>query len=287
MSLRVIAIGFSLLTGGFLLYLLSTLMMESMPALLTGDLFRQGYWDYRRHEFHGLAMIFGTIVVSAIALLIASSIGIAAAICTSELLSGKLRALVKISLELLAGIPSVIYGLLGVVFLLPWISRPIMSWGGFSGDTLLTAGCLLGLMVLPTVITFADDALRCVPANIREEGLGLGLSRAQLVLFVVLPQAKAGLTGALMLALGRAMGETIAVYMVVGRSDQMFQWHELSWQALLQSGQTLTTKLGGSELSIAYGDPVHWSAMLAVGLTLLLVVGTLAYLSERFTGTRP
>src|SRR5690606_30496696 len=145
--------------------------------------------------------------------------------------------------------------------------------GGVSGDSLLSAGILLGIMVLPTIMTFADDALRSVPKSFREAAMGLGLAPIQVIVHVVLPKAKQGVVAACLLGLGRAIGETIAIYMVVGRSDMPFDFESLSLHSLVTSGQTITTKLGGSELSIAYGDPRHWSAMMALGLCLWGAVG--------------
>src|SRR5947208_1585453 len=133
----------------------------------------------------------------------------------------------------------------------------------------LTAGLWLAVMVLPTIMTLADDALRGVPAQQRLAARGLGLTRAQTVLSVVLPQARRGLVAAVLLGLGRALGETIAVFLVVGRQDN--QWPEklLSLRPLIAPGQTLTSKLGGSETFIAYADSLHWGAIVGLAIVLL------------------
>src|SRR6185436_7713893 len=145
-------------------------------------------------------------------------------------------------------------------------------WDVWTGDTLLTAGILLAVMILPTVVTLADDALRGVPASQRQAAQALGLTRTEAILAVSLPQALPGLLAAVLLGLGRALGETIAVFMVVGRQDN--QWPEslLSLRPLLEPGQTLTTKLGGTETFIAYSEPLHWAAMVGLALVLLLLV---------------
>ena len=225
-------------------------------------------------------MVWGSVVVAVIALGLAFPVGLGASIFVSEYLTGKKRAAAKMAIELLAGVPSVVYGLLGVAFLRNWIFSPLQSMGAPSSDTLFTGGVLLAIMVLPTMMSFSDDALRCVPRRIREAGWGMGLSHSQTVLTLVLPQAKSGILGAVMLSFGRAIGETIAVFLVIGRSDQLFSPESFSLTSVLRAGQTLTTKLGGSEISIAYGDPHHWSALMALGGLLWIGIAALTYFSE-------
>ncbi|MBA3542943.1 MAG: phosphate ABC transporter permease subunit PstC [Chthoniobacterales bacterium] len=231
-------------------------------------------WFYRANIFGALPMIYGTIVVAFIALLLAAPIGIGAAIFTTEFLPPRLRLGVKITIELLAGVPSVVYGLLGILFLRNWVYDLFARFDPLSGDTLLTAGILLGVMILPTVMTLSDDALRGVPAEQRRAARGLGLTASETVLGISLSQAKRGLIAALLLGLGRALGETIAVYLVVGRQDNNLPQNIFSVRAWLEAGQTLSTKLGGSETNIAYGGSLHWAAM--VGLALILMAMVLA-----------
>jgi len=247
------------------------------PAYVTGTL-----WFYRQHTFGTLPMIYGSVVVSVVALVLAVPVGVGAAICTAEILPPRLRLAVKIAVELLAGIPSVVYGLLGILFLRDWVYRLLSPWDPLSGDTLLTAGILVGVMILPTVLTLTDDALRGVPALQRQAARGLGLTCSETVCSVVLPQAWPGIVAAVLLALGRSLGEMIAVFLVVGRQDNQWPAHLLSPQPLMQSGQTLASKLGGSETNIAYGDPLHWAAILGLGMLLLFLVGTITAMSFRF-----
>lgn len=233
-------------------------------------------WFFRAQEFGAAAMIYGTTAVAAVALLVAAPLGIGAALWIAEYLPGRARWVAKGTVELLAGVPSVVYGLLGVVYLRTWVYEGA-TWAGadlLSGDTLLTAGLLLGVMVLPTVTTLADDALRGVPAAQRHAARGLGLSRAEAIGRITLPQALPGLAAAVLLGLGRALGETIAVFLVVGRQDNRWPANLLSLDPLLEAGQTLTSKLGGSETHIAYGEPLHWAAIVGLGLLLLLIVVT-------------
>lgn len=239
-------------------------------------------WFFRQKEFGALPMIYGSVVVSVIALLLAAPLGLGAAIFTAEYLPRKPRLAVKVLIELLAGVPSVVYGLLGILLLRDWIYDLFARFDPISGDTLLTAGVLLAVMILPTIVTFSDDALRAVPAVARRAARALGLTHAETILHVALPQARRGLVAALLLALGRALGETIAVFLVVGRQDNNLPERLLSLRPLLESGQTLTSKLGSSETNIGYGDPLHWAAIVGLGLILLVLTGTLTVLGTGF-----
>ncbi len=259
--------------AAFFLAIVGLFAVRSLPALrhegwgyLTGTV-----WFYRGEQFGTAPMIYGTLVVSALALALATPVGLGAALFTAEVLPRRPRLVAKTVVELLAGVPSVVYGLLGILLLRERIYDLLEPFEPLSGDTLATAGVLLAVMVLPTVTTLADDALRGVPATQRQAARGLGLTRAEAVLSVSLPQALPGLAAAALLALGRALGETIAVFLVVGRQDN--QWPEklLSAEPLAQAGQTLTSKLGGTETFIAYGDPLHWGAIVGLALVLLLL----------------
>ncbi len=239
-------------------------------------------WFFRQAEFGALPMIYGSVVVSLVALALAAPLGMGAAVFTAEYLSRTPRLAVKGLIELLAGVPSVIYGLLGILLLREWIYEWFARFDPLSGDTLLTAGVLLAVMILPTIVTLSDDALRAVPADQRRAARTLGLTRAETILHVALPQARRGLGAALLLALGRALGETIAVFLVVGRQDNNLPERLLSLRPLLESGQTLTSKLGGSETNIGYGDPLHWAAIVGLGLILLVLTGALTVLGTGF-----
>ncbi len=275
--------GFASLAALFLGGLLAVFLVQSLPVwrevgvgYLTGTT-----WFYRLHQFGTLPMIYGTVAVSVIALLWAVPLGVGAAIFTAEILPARPRLAVKIAVELLAGIPSVVYGLLGILFLRNWVYQLLASFDPLSGDSLLTAGLLVGVMVLPTVLSLSDDALRGVSALQRQAARGLGLNRAETIVSVVLPQAGPGIAAAVLLAFGRSLGEMIAVFLVVGRQDN--QWPEPLWslRPLMESGQTLASKLGSSETNLAYGDPLHWAAMVSLGLVLLILVGGVTALAFR------
>lgn len=238
-------------------------------------------WFYRQDEYGSAPMIYGTLVVALVAMVVAAPIGIGSAIFCACFLPPRLRLGFKVVIELLAGVPSVVYGLLGILLLRDWIYEALERFDVISGDSLLTAGLLLGVMILPTLITLADDALYQVPLSRRLAARGLGLTRAETIFHVSLPHAWRGLLAALLLALGRACGEMIAVFLVIGRQDN--QWPEKLWspRPLIEAGQTLSTKLGSSETNIAYGHESHWSAMIGVGLLLLLIVTTVTIIGSK------
>ncbi len=229
-------------------------------------------WYFRSETFGALPMIYGTLVVALIALVLAAPVALGAAIFTAEFLPERARLAVKIMIELLAGVPSVIYGLIGILLLRNWIYHLFADFDPLSGDTLLTAGVLLAVMILPTIMTLSDDAFRSVPAEQRRAARGLGLTATETVFSISLPQATRGLLAALLLGLGRALGETIAVFLVIGRQDNNLPGNILSPRAWLEAGQTLATKLGGSETNIAEGAPLHWAAMVGLALILMAIV---------------
>ena len=266
---------FSLAAVLVLMALLVVFIQQSLPVWQHegwGFLTRK-IWFYRQQEFGIAPMVYGSLSVAAVAMLLAVPIGIGAAIFIAEFLPARLRLGVKMAVELLAGVPSVVYGLLGILLLRDWIYAALQSFDPLSGDTLLTGGILLAVMVLPTLVTLSDDALRDVPAAQRQAARSMGLNATETALHVSLPQALPGLAAAVLLAAGRACGEMIAVFLVIGRRDN--QWPEalFSLRPLIDAGQTLATKLGSSETNIAYGDSLHWAAMMSLGLVLLALVG--------------
>lgn len=267
----IFSIVFSALSFLFLAALIFFLFLKGFPALKREgfQFFTVANWFFRADEFKAASMIYGTFVVSMIAIIIAAPVGFGASIFISEYLNGMPRFFAKSIIELLAGIPSVVYGLIGILFLQPFLYN---NFSLDSGDTLLTAGVLLSVMILPTIITLSDDAFRSVPSEERENSLSLGLTKQETFFNAVLPKAFPGFIVAILLATGRALGETIAVYLVVGRADNRLPSSLFDLEPIFKAGQTLTSKLGGSELFIAYGNADHWSSIIALGLVLFVFV---------------
>ncbi len=286
---KAMSLGFSLLAFGFLGCMVGLFLWQSLPVWqhegVLGYLFGTE-WFYRADRFGILSMVYGTLAVSVIAVLLATPIGIGAALFTAEILPASLRRGVKLTIELLAGIPSVVYGLLGILFLRNWIYTLLEPFDPITGDTLLTAGILLGIMILPTVMTLSEDAIRGVSASYRDAARGLGLTSFETVRSGILPIAKPGIVAAILLGLGRALGETIAVFLVVGRQDNQLPESLFSLRPIIEPGQTLTSKLGGSETHLAYGNPLHWAAIAGLGLVLLTIVAAVTWLGGRLAEER-
>jgi phosphate transport system permease protein len=274
-----------LLVLGGLAAMVTLLASQSLPAwrhsgttLLTGVT-----WFYRAERFGALPMIAGTMAVALIALILAAPVGIGAALFASEVAPPRFRTAIRMAMETLAGVPSVVYGLLGILLLRNAVYQILTPLDPLSGDTVLTAGILLAIMVLPTIMSVSDDAFRSVSLRSRQAARCLGLTRAEVMAAVVLPQARRGIIAALLLSFGRAIGETIAVFLVIGRQDNQ----PLALRSIMEAGQTLTSKLGGAETNIAYGHPQHWAAIIALGLILLLLGGTVSLLAHIVIGPDP
>ncbi len=232
-------------------------------------------WAPYKNKYGILSMLYGTLIVTFTALVLSIPLGIATSIFTAEILPHKYRFIVKSLLELLAGIPSIIYGLIGVAFFSIWVQDIFQLQ---TGRTLLTAGILLSIMVLPTIITLADDALTNIPHKYREASKGLGLYDYEVIKSTLLPIAKSNIIGAILLALGRALGETMAVMLVIGSIDKI----PSPIYNLLTSGQTVTSKLGREISETAFGS-VHFSALIFMGFVLLLVVICFTLIAQYFS----
>jgi phosphate transport system permease protein len=190
-------------------------------------------WDANSHQFGILPAIWGTLYSALLALVIGGFFGVAMAIfLTQDFLPPRLAAVFRIVVELLAAIPSVVYGLWGIFVVIPAI-LPLASWlhqalGAFpffasslSGPGLLPAALVLAIMILPTIAAVAQDALRAVPLKTKQAAYGMGATHWEAILRVMLPSASTGIFGALVLGLGRALGETMALAMLVGNSNQI------------------------------------------------------------------
>ncbi|WP_329418350.1 phosphate ABC transporter permease subunit PstC [Streptomyces sp. NBC_01268] len=234
-------------------------------ALLAG-----ASWNPADSVFGGLAMIYGSAVVCLIALVLAVPVGWAGAIALTEYLPPRLAKPLRMSVELLAAVPSIVYGLIGILAV-----RPLIAWIGDvpGGDSLLAAGVVLAVMITPTVVAVSVDALSAVPDRYREAAYSLGLTRREVVRSAVLPQARQGMRAAVLLGLARALGEAIAVFLVVGRADGRLP---TSFGGLVDSlvhpGQTLTTKLAGPEPVLAGTSGPYFAAICGLGLVLLALV---------------
>jgi phosphate transport system permease protein len=276
--------------GGVIVALIS----GALPALMTfGPAFViTQSWNPVTENFGALAPIYGTLVTSAIAVLIAVPVGLLIAFFLTELCPLWLRRPVGIAIELLAGIPSIIYGIWGLFVFAPFLQQtlqpflitvfgPIPVLGNlFAGPPygigMLTAGLILAIMVLPFITSISRDVFEAVPPVLKEAAYGLGCTTWEVARHVVLPYARNGVIGAVMLALGRALGETMAVTFVIGNA------HRIS-PSLLAPATTISATIA-NEFTEAVGD-LYTSALIALGLILFvitfIVLGAARYLLAR------
>jgi phosphate transport system permease protein len=231
-------------------------------------------WDPVIEQFGALPFVYGTLVSSLLALVIAVPLSVGVAVFTTEMCPKALRGPLSFFVELLAAIPSVIYGLWAMFVLVPLLSQyvqPFLSktlgWTGlFTGPSygfgMLAAGIILAIMIVPIISSIAREVLMVVPQHQREGVLALGATRWEMIRVGVLRNARAGIMGAIILGLGRALGETMAVTMVIGNQPQIKA-------SLFESGYSMASVLA-NEFSEATGD-VHRSALIEIGLALFLV----------------
>ncbi len=245
-------------------------VLDRGPLAFLGDV----TWAPSRGHFGLLPMIAGTAVVTVGALAIGLPLGLAGAITLAELAPRRARQILKPTIELLAGIPSVVYGFIGMEILIPLI-RTGGALGG-PGYSALAASIILGIMVLPTIIGISVDALEAVPQSYRDGSRALGATHWQTITGVVLPAARSGIVAAVILGMGRAVGETMAVIMVAGNAVQFPS-------SVLSPVRTLTANIA---LEMSYASGAHAQALFATGIVLFIVSLTLNGIAGRVRGAR-
>ena len=217
-----------------------------------------GNW-YPSEKVFGLwPMIVGSLFVTAGALVIGIPFGLACAIVLTEFSSKKVRRVIKPVVELLAGIPSVVYGFMGVIILVPFIRQ---TFGG-PGLSILAASIVLGIMILPTIISISVDSLQAVPPSYREGSIALGATRWQTVKMVLFPAARSGIIASIILGMGRAIGETMATIMIAGNAAEIPR-------SLLAPVRTLTSNIA---LEMSYATGEHREALFATGVILFVII---------------
>lgn len=226
-------------------------------------------WKPGNNIYGILPMILGSIYVTGLALVIGVPIGLLTAIFMARFCPKKLYKVLKPAVDLLAGIPSVVYGFFGMVVIVPVIRSFTYFIDSISakdipgnGVSLLTASILLGIMILPTIINVSESAIRAVPESYYEGSIGLGADPVRSVFKAVLPAAKSGIMAAIILGVGRAIGETMAVIMVAGNNPSMPQ-------GILQGVRTLTANI---VIEMGYAQDLHREALIATGVVLFVFI---------------
>lgn len=216
-------------------------------------------WQPSNNIYGILPMILGSVYVTAGALVVGVPIGILTAIFMARFCPEKLYKILKPAIGLLAGIPSVVYGFFGLVVVVPLIRQ---LFPDSKGTSMLAASLLLGIMVLPTIIEVSESAIRAVPNSYYEGGLALGASHERSVFFAILPAAKSGILAAVILGVGRVIGETMAVIMVAGNQPRMPE-------GLLKGVRTLTANI---VMEMGYAADLHREALIATAVVLFVFI---------------
>ncbi|HIN33856.1 MAG TPA: phosphate ABC transporter permease subunit PstC [Nitrospirales bacterium] len=213
-----------------------------------------------RPQYGILALLVGTVSVTTLAMLIAVPFGLGAAIYVSEFCTGKFRETLKIVIELLAAIPSVVWGFIGIMVL-----NPVIIWATDApiGINVLNGGIILALMSVPIIVSVGEDALKAVPDTYREAATALGASRWQMIYRVLLPAAKNGLLAAVLLGVGRGIGETMAVLMATGHSVRIPH-------SVLDPVRTLTATIAAELGETVRGD-AHYQVLFVIGMVLMTI----------------
>lgn len=254
----------SLVTIGAVLFICIFIFAGAVPAIeevglwnfITGSQWKPNDIPPAFGIYH---MIVGSIYVTAGAIFIGVPIGILSAVFLARYCPAPCYGILKQMVSLLAGIPSIIYGFFGMMIVVPWIQQNL----GGNGNSVLAASIVLGIMILPTIISISEDAIQAVPIQYEEGSLALGATKERSIVRVVLPAAKSGIVTGVILGIGRAIGETMAVVMVAGNSN-------ILPSSILKSVRTLTANI---VLEMSYAPPgIHHDSLIATGAVLFLFI---------------
>lgn len=285
-----LAKGAAVFTLAILMAILVSLTVGAWPAIIK---FGFGFltsttWDPVKEDFGGLVMIYGTVMTSLIALLIAVPVSFGIALFLTELSPGWLKRPLGTAIELLAAIPSIVYGMWGLLVFSPvlstYVQQPLQKEFGdipfvgtlFSGAPvgigILSAGIILAIMIIPFIAAVMRDVFEVTPKMLKESAYGLGATTWEVVFKVVLPYTKAGVIGGIMLGLGRAIGETMAITFVIGNFNQINSF------SLFEAANSITSALA-NEFAEA-GEGLHQGALMYLGLVLFLITFIVLALSK-------
>ena len=285
-----LAKGSAIFTLVMLIAILTSLTISAWPAI---DKYGLGFltsttWDPVKEDFGGLVMIYGTVMTSLIALLIAVPVSFGIALFLTELSPAWLKRPLGTAIELLAAVPSIVYGMWGLLVFSPvlstYVQQPLQAAFGnvpylgslFSGAPvgigILSAGIILAIMIIPFIAAVMRDVFEVTPTLLKESAYGLGATTWEVVSKVVLPYTKAGVVGGIMLGLGRAIGETMAVTFVIGNFNQ------LDSLSLFQAANSITSALA-NEFAEA-GEGLHQGALMYLGLVLFFITFVILSLSK-------
>lgn len=267
--LLITALG-TLLALGLITYFIFQAGVPLIAQIGLWDFLTSSVWDptSKPPRFGILPMIIGSLWLTIGSLALGVPLGLAVAIFMVDLAPPRLARIMRPAIQLLAGIPSVIYGFIGLAFLAPFV-RTLLGGPGLS---VLTGAIILGIMILPSVIAISEDAMRAVPASLRDGALALGATHWQVIIGVVVPTARSGIIAGIILGMGRALGETMAVIMMIGNALDIPR-------SPLQPATTLTSNIG---LELAYASGQHREALFATGVILFVMIMMLNAIATAF-----
>ncbi len=288
-NFRRLTLGLAMSVGAILIWIAYSLLIIAIPAIQTFGLgfLVDSTWDPVKNIYGALPHVYGTILSSLLALIFAVPLGVGVAIfLTENFLEQKILRPIAFTIELLAAVPSVVYGLWGLFVFLPAIKplfqglNQFLGWIPFfstapGGRQLLGASLVLAIMILPTIIAISRDTLTSLPPKLRQGAYGLGATRWETIVLVLLPAALSGIVGSVMLALGRALGETMALAMLVGNANQV----NISWLAPASTLSSLIANQFG-EASGLQKSSLFYEALILMVLTLLVNVLAQALVSR-------
>ncbi|MDO5086666.1 MAG: phosphate ABC transporter permease subunit PstC [Comamonadaceae bacterium] len=282
--------GAALLTLGLLAAIMGLLLAGAWPAIrqFGPGFLTSAVWDPVQENFGGLVMIYGTLVTSLIALVIAVPVSFGIALFLTELSPAWLKRPLGTAIELLAAIPSIVYGMWGLLVFAPilstWVQQPLQAWlGGVPGlgallsgppvgIGILSAGIILAIMIIPFIASVMRDVFEVTPALLKESAYGLGATTWEVVYKVVLPYTRTGVIGGIMLGLGRALGETMAVTFVIGNMNQ------LNSVSVFEAANSITSALANEFAEAAPG--LHQASLIYLGLVLFFITFVVLALSK-------
>ncbi len=262
-AVKLIFLAFGMLSVGLVLMISIYLIVSGLPAIIKIGPIRFLFgttWSVSGEEFGILPFILTSVYGAAGALLLGVPVGIMTAMFLAKAAPKTPAMIIRTAVELLSGIPSVVYGLVGMMVLVPWVQR---TFHLSSGACLLSAILVLSVMILPYIVNVSETALRAVPARYEEASLALGATKTETWFQVILPAAKSGVTASVVQGLGRAIGEAMAVIMVAGNVANM--------PGLFQSVRFLTTAIASDMSYAAYGS-LQRQALFSIGLVLFLFI---------------
>jgi phosphate ABC transporter permease protein PstC len=251
------------------------LVRECLPAFLEIGVFQLligQKWHAAGNIFGMAPLIVNSLLVAVLALFINISIGLPLAIYLAELAGPRERSVLKPAIEILAGVPSIVYGLLGILILVSYLQD---HFDMLSGRSMLAGSILLGIMFIPPITTICEDALRAVPKEFKEGSLALGATSWQTIRYVILPAAASGVTAAILLNVGRIVGETMAVLLVMGNIARIPN----PFFDVFEQGATFPSVIAGEMGEVARGS-LHYHALFAVGFVLLVMVTFLSLMAD-------